>query len=715
MSNKYQTSDWTIEDLKSAWTKALNAQSFSVCLFLDGLDEIQEDDSFHKIDELLAFFQEFPQVKMCLSSRSEPGMLKLLQGFAQMKFHEFTSQDMHNFAAQYLASFWNRSEFSVSEQIRIIETLMKKAEGVFLWLRLVVRNLNNSLGRDDSFSDLQRRIDELPSEVSEMYQEMWDRENGIKGKTRIHCAESARYFNLMLGLEGQRIDSPYFLRSEPPGFIAASRAPLYVSEEPLRVIHIAFAANDGLQKRVFNDATSVSAAEIEAACIRIANAIASKCVGLIEFLPLYRNSPMQKELTKSFGLDATTCFRKVQFIHRTAFDFVSESEAGFKIRSFDKSSAMDRRMNIAKALCALSLLTPDLGMPKNAIESFRELFTPDTASDIACALSACAKVYNHIIYCEWRGLWRPDSFCCSAIRSGRSPFVKCNTKNSFTNWLLEWIAKDPYKGQLATMALTGCFESKCYEIYRPLLALGADLDATTCTWECSHCQKTAVCRIISPTARFLHQAVSDRVLCEDQQVILNDFVAQDTLMATRIPLVMWRCNRRYDNEVGLRTGFSQLDTHAIARQLHFYKGDRIKGCTALIIFTNWAYILLEATDWSQLKKKMLGKEALFSVVAAMSADANMLKKGRFTHFYELDNPAISDDFHRSFAPWMRGGQDYKNVEMTRALDLLIEGLSAGASNPVPITSLTEASSDSAADDSNDETSDDSDDETSDDS
>lgn len=82
MSNKYQASDWTIEDLKSAWTIALNSQSFLVCLFLDGLDEIHEDDSFHKIDKLLAFFQEFPQVKICLSGRSKPGVLKLLQGFA---------------------------------------------------------------------------------------------------------------------------------------------------------------------------------------------------------------------------------------------------------------------------------------------------------------------------------------------------------------------------------------------------------------------------------------------------------------------------------------------------------------------------------------------------------------------------------------------------------------------------------------------------------
>lgn len=39
MSSKYQTSDWTIEELKSAWTEALNSQPFSVCLFLDGLDE----------------------------------------------------------------------------------------------------------------------------------------------------------------------------------------------------------------------------------------------------------------------------------------------------------------------------------------------------------------------------------------------------------------------------------------------------------------------------------------------------------------------------------------------------------------------------------------------------------------------------------------------------------------------------------------------------
>lgn len=389
---------------------------------------------------------------MCLSGRSEPGILKLLSGFAQMRFHEFTRRDMRDFATQYLESFWKRSDFSVSEQLCIIETLMRKAEGVFLWLRLVVRNLNNSLGRDESFSDLQRRIDELPSEVSGLYQEMWDRENGIKGRSRIHCAESARYFNIMLGLAGQHIWSPTFFHSRSLGFLCADVSTMPRHYEPVRVIHIAFAANDELQRRVFNDATSISTAEIEAACIRIANAIASKCVGLIEFLPLCKNSPMQEALAKSFGLDATTCFRKVQFIHRTAFDFVSESDAGFKIRSFDKSSVMDNQLNIAKALCALSLLTPHLGIPGNEIRTFSKLFTPDTASDIACALSASAKVYNHVMYCQSRGAGRHESFFWAAFRCGRRSCVKSDGKNPFTNWLLDWIAKDPCKGQLATMA-----------------------------------------------------------------------------------------------------------------------------------------------------------------------------------------------------------------------------------------------------------------------
>lgn len=165
--------------------------------------------------------------------------------------------------------------------------------------------------------------------------------------------------------------------------------------------------------------------------------------------------------------------------------------------------------------------------------------------------------------------------------------------------------------------------------------------------------------------------------------------------------------------MGLETGFSQLDAHVIARRLHFSKEDlskydRRKGCTALIIFTNWAYMLLETTDWDQLKEKMLGQEVLFSVVAALSADADRLKKRRFTHLYELDDPTISDDSHRVFAPWMRGGQDRKNLEIARALGVLIESLSAGASEPVPISSLAYGD-DETSDDSDDETTDDSDD------
>jgi len=54
----------------------------------------------------------------------------------------------------------------------IFEELLKKAQGVFLWVSLVVKLLVDGLEAGDSMEDLQRKLRSLPSDLRDLYRRM---------------------------------------------------------------------------------------------------------------------------------------------------------------------------------------------------------------------------------------------------------------------------------------------------------------------------------------------------------------------------------------------------------------------------------------------------------------------------------------------------------------------------------------------------------------
>ena len=54
-------------------------------------------------------------------------------------------------------------------------SIIRKAEGVFLWVRIVVRSLLTGLQNGDELSDIQHRVDELPEGLEHLYMHMFAR------------------------------------------------------------------------------------------------------------------------------------------------------------------------------------------------------------------------------------------------------------------------------------------------------------------------------------------------------------------------------------------------------------------------------------------------------------------------------------------------------------------------------------------------------------
>ncbi|KAK3905897.1 hypothetical protein C8A05DRAFT_30256 [Staphylotrichum tortipilum] len=202
-SNTYYT-DWSVEDLSSACFAAFELHPSAVCVFIDGLDEAREAD----IPDVLRTVDRMsttPKVKVCVSSRPEQRFLQLVQSNKGLRLEDLTLGDMRRYARHHLNPFLKSSSVFSNTQHSIPEELARKAQGVFLWLYLatqcLVRGLDN---RDHQEEELAKRLSVLPTELEDLYNDMWLRLNEDGETDR---QSTALFFNLILDARalGQRV------------------------------------------------------------------------------------------------------------------------------------------------------------------------------------------------------------------------------------------------------------------------------------------------------------------------------------------------------------------------------------------------------------------------------------------------------------------------------------------------------------------------------
>ncbi|KPM37873.1 hypothetical protein AK830_g8700 [Neonectria ditissima] len=202
---------WTLEELAECLSnlRALRTRtsteiaaranrSVSVCLFVDGFDEFSGDH-----DYLAKFVQDLGEshnIKICASSRP---WLDFLDAFGhnhwQLKMHELTGNDISTFTTGMLLK---NSHFQAFEKVNpnnaafLVAQICDRAQGVFLWVFLVVRSLLRGLRNEDDISILNLRMAELPDELDVFFGRMLE---GIERVYRKHAARTLQLIALAYG------------------------------------------------------------------------------------------------------------------------------------------------------------------------------------------------------------------------------------------------------------------------------------------------------------------------------------------------------------------------------------------------------------------------------------------------------------------------------------------------------------------------------------
>lgn len=160
------TSAWSLKSLSSSFEllKAQTSISKKYCFFIDGLDEY-EGDHFDLID-ILKDLALSPIIKLCLSSRPWNYFEDAFGKDVDYKLYlqDLTREDIYLYAQSRLEVHIVPGQNDMHYQ-HLISEIANRAQGVFLWVFLVVQSLREGLANGDNISILEIRLRSLPTDL----------------------------------------------------------------------------------------------------------------------------------------------------------------------------------------------------------------------------------------------------------------------------------------------------------------------------------------------------------------------------------------------------------------------------------------------------------------------------------------------------------------------------------------------------------------------
>lgn len=195
---------WSLKQLRKSFLKFLQLDSESsipsivastrFCLFVDGLDEY--DGNLADLIDLFQWKSRTPFIKICLSSRPRDVFDKAFHGkdHQKLKLQDLTKGDIQRYISDNLIDNKSGWDFNKLDQrfLDLINQITAKAEGVFLWVFLVVRSLLEGLENEDSISILEERVKEIPADLESYFQRVLD------GIAKIYRRDTAHLLRIML-------------------------------------------------------------------------------------------------------------------------------------------------------------------------------------------------------------------------------------------------------------------------------------------------------------------------------------------------------------------------------------------------------------------------------------------------------------------------------------------------------------------------------------
>jgi hypothetical protein len=178
-----QRDTWPISELQQALILLLNQEELGLDLhlFLDALDEY--GDPPEVIADFVADMSDrqtnFTKVKVCFSSRPWNVFLDRFGHCPGFSIHDHTKNDIRRFTR----SIFIENELMTGSQIssenvdvmNLLSEIVRRAQGVFLWAKLVSTDLIRAYHEGASFAELRQLVSKFPEKLEDYYARIIDR------------------------------------------------------------------------------------------------------------------------------------------------------------------------------------------------------------------------------------------------------------------------------------------------------------------------------------------------------------------------------------------------------------------------------------------------------------------------------------------------------------------------------------------------------------
>lgn len=201
-SNRLPTEPWSEPELLELLERVLTPKQSptTFCFFIDGLDEFQgEENSIlqpaEQVIKIVKTLVRSENIKICASGRPWPVFEKAFGAYPKLAIQDHTWNDMDRFCRDMLLKN-DRLRMLSKKDHRFHHLALKithKAQGVWLWAFLVVKDLLEDLNIGESIEFLEGRLEAIPPRLEDYFR------GSLSRLKKVHQKEAAQIF-LLVGL-----------------------------------------------------------------------------------------------------------------------------------------------------------------------------------------------------------------------------------------------------------------------------------------------------------------------------------------------------------------------------------------------------------------------------------------------------------------------------------------------------------------------------------
>jgi hypothetical protein len=170
-----RTSDLTHDEVRKAWDRIFTEtdvlDSYRFCFFLDALDEHEDSHQMdHRalVDELKRWVRSSPgAIKICASSREDNVFQTGFSADRRIRMQDLTKSDMQLYIRGMLEN-WDH----MRPRSDIVDQIVDRSDGIFLWVTLVVKKLRECLEDGESLEQFSRDLERLPRDLEPLFEHL---------------------------------------------------------------------------------------------------------------------------------------------------------------------------------------------------------------------------------------------------------------------------------------------------------------------------------------------------------------------------------------------------------------------------------------------------------------------------------------------------------------------------------------------------------------